>query len=408
MSGDGQLAGRRKREASAAPRDRTGGRAGEARAAYDSGMKRGPTACRWRPTRLLIVLGIALIAAACRDAASEPIRREIVPDFFGEVESVIQGDGWSFGPTALSQGEPPYPTATLVGPATIVLSTGRELLVPADTPGSINCMKFITQADAVRLEGGIPVTLDEFRRMEGGTAYPERCAVLGEIEAAGNVAWFQLFPMEGLRIDVGALKRLDSGMAYTADGFGFLVAGTVDISCDLPDAPSTLDQALEAWGESQTAEVGVATGEVIRVRCLSWSLTVGSADYPITPGPLQIVAAALLVIGLLGLALGHRLGPFSLPAVGLGALLATLGVVTGYASMARFSDGPTGWRSVPDIFSSTFDSWPYVLITAACAAVLWGLVHLACSRRWDWRRGAAILTGAVVASVILGLLDKSL
>lgn len=63
---------------------------------------------------------------------------------------------------------------------------------------------------------------------------------------------------------------------------------------------------------------------------------------------------------------------------------------------------------MPDIFSSTFGSWPYVFVVAACATVLWTLVHLACSRRWAWRRAAAILTGSVVASVVLGLLDKSL
>ena len=63
---------------------------------------------------------------------------------------------------------------------------------------------------------------------------------------------------------------------------------------------------------------------------------------------------------------------------------------------------------MPDIFSSTFGSRPHVFVVAACATVLWALVHLACSRRWDWRRAAAILTGSVVASVVLGLLDKSL
>jgi len=373
-------------------------------------MKRGRAAGhRSRPICCLIVLGIALIAAACGDAPAEPVRPEIVPDFFGEIQTVIQGEGWSFGPTTVSQGEPPYPTATRVGPATIVLGSGRELLVPAGTPGSINCMKFITQADAVRLEGGVFVTLDEFRQMERDIEYPERCAALGELDAAGSVAWFQLFPVQGLRIDVGPLKRVDNGRAYTADGFGFPVASAVEISCDaLPEAPSTLDQALVAWGESQAAEVAAATGEVVRVRCLAWSLTVGSTDYPITPGRLQIVAGGLFVVGCLGLALGHRLRRLSLPGVGLGALLATLGVVTAWASSSRASDGPTGWRSVPDIFSSTFDSWPYVFVVAACATALWALIHLACSRRWDWRRAAAILTGSAVASVVLGLLDKSL
>jgi len=381
-------------------------RAGDGRPAYDPGMKRGlAAACRWRPTRLLIALGVALIGAACSSTPSQAIRPEIVPDFFGEIQAVIQGEGWSFGPTALSGTEPPYPTATLVGPATIVLSSATELLVPADTPGSINCMKFITQADAVRLEGGVSVTLDEFRRMEGDTAYPERCAVLGELDTVGNVAWFQLFPLEGLRIDVGPLKRIDNGIAFTADGFGFPIADHVDLDCPGYGTVSSLDQFLEAWGSRQQAQVNVATGEVVRVRCLPSYLT---ADYPITPGPLQIVAGGLCVIGLLGLALGHRLRRLSLPSVGSGALLATLGTVTAWASFARFSDGPTGWRSVPDIFSSTFGSWPYVFVVAACAAALWLLIHLACSRRWDWWRAAAILAGSIVASVVLGLLDASL
>ena len=232
-------------------------------------MKRGPTAGhRYRPICCLVVLGIALIAAACRDAPSEPIRPEIVPDFFGEVQTVIQGEGWSFGPTALSQGEPPYPTATLVGPATIVLESGRELPVPAGTPGSINCMKFITQADAVRLEGGVFVTLDEFRQMERDIEYPERCAALGELDAAGSVVWFQLFPGQGLRIDVGPLKRVDNGRAHTTDGFGFPVANAVDIHCPGYGTVSSLDQFLEAWGPLQQAQVNVTTGEVVRVRCL--------------------------------------------------------------------------------------------------------------------------------------------
>jgi hypothetical protein len=36
------------------------------------------------------------------------------------------------------------------------------------------------------------------------------------------------------------------------------------------------------------------------------------------------------------------------------------------------------------------------------------LVDPICSRRWDWRRAAAVLAASVVASVCLGLLDAFL
>jgi len=66
-------------------------------------MKRGRAAGhRSRPICCLIVLGIALIAAACGDAPAEPVRPEIVPDFSGEVQAVIQSTRGSFGPTTLS------------------------------------------------------------------------------------------------------------------------------------------------------------------------------------------------------------------------------------------------------------------------------------------------------------------
>ncbi|MFH1330913.1 MAG: hypothetical protein ABIJ48_09730 [Actinomycetota bacterium] len=354
----------------------------------------------------MIAIGVAVVAAACGNTPAQPVRAEIVPDFFGEVEAVVQGEDWSFGPTALSQGEPPYPSATLVGPATIVLGSGRELLVPAGTPGSIGCMKFITQADAIRLEGGVYVTLDEFRQMEMDTEYPERCATFGQFDETGNVAWFQLFPIQGLRIEVGPLQRVESGIAYTTQGFGFPVADTVGVSCPDSSHPVTgLDQALQAWGSSQRAQVDVITGEVVLVQCLTRYF---AADNPITPGPVQVAAGALIVVGLLGLALGHRLGRLAPPTVGSGALVATVGGVTAYRSLTHFSDGPTGWQSVPDIYSSAFDSWPYVFVVAVCATVLWVLVDLAFSRRWDWRRVAAVLVGSVVASVCLGLLDASL
>jgi hypothetical protein len=77
-------------------------------------------------------------------------------------------------------------------------------------------------------------------------------------------------------------------------------------------------------------------------------------------------------------------------------------------SLTHFSDGPTGWRSVPDSFSSTFGFRPHNFVLVACATVLWALVDPACSRRWDWLRAAAALAGSVVASVWLGLLDASL
>jgi hypothetical protein len=49
----------------------------------------------------------------------------------------------------------------------------------------------------------------------------------------------------------------------------------------------------------------------------------------------------------------------------------------------RSAVGPTGWRPVPDVYSTTFDPRLYVVAPAACATALWAPVALACSRRWD-------------------------
>jgi hypothetical protein len=128
----------------------------------------------------------------------------------------------------------------------------------------------------------------------------------------------------------------------------------------------------------------------------------------ITPGPVQLVAASLLVTGVLLLALGHRSERFSALLVGAGALLATVGVATAWGTFVRMSDGRTGWVSVGDIYLAMFDSWPYVLVLAVCAAGLWTFVDRLFSHRWSGGSTVGVAVGSLVAALFLGLLDSSI
>lgn len=129
----------------------------------------------------------------------------------------------------------------------------------------------------------------------------------------------------------------------------------------------------------------------------------------ITPGSVQAVATGLLVTGVLLLVFAHRAGRFAGLRAGIGALFATLGVPAAYRGLfLNSSDGPTGWTSLRDIFSSLFDSWLYVFVVALIAAALWIGVDRLGSHRWSIRSALAVSAGSLVASLMLGLLDGSI
>lgn len=129
----------------------------------------------------------------------------------------------------------------------------------------------------------------------------------------------------------------------------------------------------------------------------------------ITPGPVQAISVALLVVGLGALAYAHRSDRLTPWLAGAGALLATFAVVTASkAFFSSYSDGPTGWTSVRWIYASMFDSWPYVFVVGLCAAALWVAVERLISHRWSPRTMTGVLLGSLLASVVLGLLDASI
>ncbi len=93
----------------------------------------------------------------------------------------------------------------------------------------------------------------------------------------------------------------------------------------------------------------------------------------------------------------------------MGALGATLGLVSLYRSFGSITEGPAaGWSDIRWIFASTFHSWAWVGVFAAVISATWLGVALAVSRRWDGLRAVAIAVGSVVGAVTLGLLDRSL
>ena len=122
----------------------------------------------------------------------------------------------------------------------------------------------------------------------------------------------------------------------------------------------------------------------------------------------RLVGAALLVIGVLAIANSHRLGRRSAVIAGIGALGATLGLVSLFHSFGSITSGPApGWSQFRHIFSSTFDSWLWVAVFAAVVSTIWLGVALATSRRWSRLQVVAIVAGSVAGSVTLGLLDGS-
>jgi hypothetical protein len=123
----------------------------------------------------------------------------------------------------------------------------------------------------------------------------------------------------------------------------------------------------------------------------------------------RIIGAALLSVGVLAIANSHRLRRGSVGIAGIGALGATLGLVSLYHSFGSITEGPgAGWQQFRQIFTSTFDSWLWVGVFAAVVSAIWLGVALAVSRRWSSLRAAAIVVGSVVGAVTLGLLDRSL
>ncbi|HAX81539.1 MAG TPA: hypothetical protein DCY40_03090 [Actinobacteria bacterium] len=123
----------------------------------------------------------------------------------------------------------------------------------------------------------------------------------------------------------------------------------------------------------------------------------------------RIIGAALLAVGVLAVAVSHRLRRGSVGVAGIGALGATLGLVSLFQSFGSITEGPmAGWNDIRWIFASTFDSWVWVGVFAAVVSATWLGVALAVSRRWSGLRAAAIAVGSVVGAVTLGLLDRSL
>lgn len=125
----------------------------------------------------------------------------------------------------------------------------------------------------------------------------------------------------------------------------------------------------------------------------------------LTPGPVQVGAIAVFLLGL-GLLLVRREPEGGVDVlVGPAAFLTTLATLATYATSVRPSDGRAGWRSIWNLFDRSFyDSWPYVFVVGVIAAALWVLVDRWRQRRWQSTRVVGITVGSIAAAVIVKLL----
>ena len=115
-----------------------------------------------------------------------------------------------------------------------------------------------------------------------------------------------------------------------------------------------------------------------------------------------------LVVGVLAL-VGIKRNADAWWLAGIGAAMSTWGLILVYRSFDKHIDGPSGWSSVRDIFSSTFGSWPWVLVSGLIAAAWWlAVVSLILRGKPRLTTVVATLAGAMVALVALGLLDSSI
>lgn len=134
----------------------------------------------------------------------------------------------------------------------------------------------------------------------------------------------------------------------------------------------------------------------------------GSMIALVTVTEVRTAGIVFLVLGVLGLiGLGRRAGAWWL--AGTGAAMSTWGLLLLFRSFDKRTDGPRGWSSVSNIFSSTFDSWLWVFVAGAVAGVWWlattAVIH---RRRPRPQTVVATMTGGMVALVVIGLLDPSL
>lgn len=217
------------------------------------------------PARFVLA-AVALVACSSGVVEPRPVQDH---DFVGLAVEVKVADDYAIRSGTWSRGLPGGGELA-VGPATLVLHDGRELAIPAGTPGGNTCEALY---DVASMDIGKDEEVDPWRLMEGMGGIPNNdgCPVIGEIDDEGNVAWFQIlgdYDAEHGEVALGSVVATDGEAARVSDGYVFPLSPDLLLACHLDDAEN-LTEFIEISEGSDTAVVDVRSGELVKVRCLS-------------------------------------------------------------------------------------------------------------------------------------------
>lgn len=210
----------------------------------------------------------AAALAACSSGGVEPLPVQD-HDFVGLAVEVDLADDYAIRSATLSSGSPGGGELR-VGPARLVLHDGRELTVPAGTPGGNTCEALY---DAAAMDIGEDEEVDPWPAV-GGIPESDGCPVIGETDAEGNVAWFQIlgdrhdYDAEHGEVTLGSVVSTDGEVARVSDGYVFPLSPDLLLACHLDDAEN-LTEFIEISEGYDTAVVDVRSGELVKVRCIS-------------------------------------------------------------------------------------------------------------------------------------------
>jgi hypothetical protein len=157
---------------------------------------------------------------------------------------------------------------TRVGPATLYLADGRELKVPAETPGGNNCIELIRPEDWKAITGFENPTPDQLRSL----LPPFNCFLYGALRSDGAVGWFNVAREYRTGDPTAALLRhpvaMSSGLLVVDGGLGLVIAADVEVLCGNIDSIEGWLADIDDVLSRTVVEIDVTTGEVQRLGCV--------------------------------------------------------------------------------------------------------------------------------------------
>lgn len=177
--------------------------------------------------------------------------------FLAIVQRVEKHATWRFDPPNIAT----TPVDLLIGPATLHVSDGTQLHVPARTRGGNACMEFVHTPQDRDGIAGFPDASDRQVRQHGG--FSSRCVIVGRLKAANVVSWFRILKLDGNAALLGRITSTDE-TTITSDGLTWPVAPGRRLC---PGYESIRELMDAARGRGTGVTLDVRTREVTSIHC---------------------------------------------------------------------------------------------------------------------------------------------